>query len=165
MDIDIKQIRELMRAMKQLGVNELELESQEMRIFMRRGQHPVSMSPTTVVQTGPQNAPASIAPTPAQEEPPAEKKKAKPEPEEDDANVVFITSPFVGTFYRAPSPDAAPFVDKGSTINSGSVLCIVEAMKLMNEIESEISGTIVEILVENGKPVEYGDKLFKVKKS
>jgi len=167
MDIDIKQIRELMRAMKQLGVNELELESQQMRIFMRRGKHPVSMSPTTVVQTGPQNAPASIAP-PGEEDAPAEKKrkkKAEPEVEEDDANVVYITSPFVGTFYRAPSPDASPFVDKGSTIAAGTVLCIVEAMKLMNEIESEISGTIVEILVENGKPVEYGDKLFKVKKS
>jgi acetyl-CoA carboxylase biotin carboxyl carrier protein len=82
----------------------------------------------------------------------------------DDPNVVSITSPFVGTFYRAPSPDAKPFVDVGTDIRAGQVICIVEAMKLMNEIEAEIAGTIVEILVENGKPVEYGDALFKVRK-
>ena len=83
----------------------------------------------------------------------------------DDPNVVSITSPFVGTFYRSPSPDAAPFVDVGTEIRPGQVLCIVEAMKLMNEIESEIAGTIVEVLAQNGKPVEYGDALFKVRKS
>ena len=86
-------------------------------------------------------------------------------PAADEPGVVYVTSPFVGTFYRSPSPDAAPFVESGQKIAQGQVLCIVEAMKLMNEIESEVTGTIVEVLVENGKPVEYGDRLFKVKKS
>lgn len=82
-----------------------------------------------------------------------------------EEGIVYVTSPLVGTFYRAPSPDAASFADVGTHIRPGQRLCIVEAMKLMNEIESEIEGTILEILVENGKPVEYGQKLFKVKKA
>ncbi len=83
----------------------------------------------------------------------------------DDAAIVYVTSPFVGTFYRSPSPDAPPFVDVGSSIREGQALCIVEAMKLMNEIEADCAGTIVEILAENGKPVEFGQKLFKVRKA
>ncbi len=159
MEIDIKQIRELMKAMKQLGVNELEIEGSGERVFMRRGKG-VAMSPTTVVQTGPASVmpPPPVAPVASTA--PAPKKEVK-----DDADIVFITSPFVGTFYRSPSPDAKAFVDVGATISAGSVLCIVEAMKLMNEIEAEIDGTIVEILVEDGKAVEFGDNLFKVKKS
>jgi acetyl-CoA carboxylase biotin carboxyl carrier protein len=74
-----------------------------------------------------------------------------------------VTSPFVGTFYRSPSPDSAPFVDAGTRVRKGQVLCIVEAMKLMNEIECEIEGTVVQILVENGQAVEYGEPLFKIK--
>ena len=85
-------------------------------------------------------------------------------PAASEEGIVYVTSPLVGTFYRAPSPDAAIFVDVGTRIRPGQRLCIVEAMKLMNEIESELEGTILEILVENGKPVEYGQKLFKVKK-
>jgi acetyl-CoA carboxylase biotin carboxyl carrier protein len=83
----------------------------------------------------------------------------------DDASTHYITSPFVGTFYPAPTPGAEPFVKVGSEVKPGQTLCIVEAMKLMNEIESDVAGTILEVLRENGKPVEYGDKLFKVKKS
>ena len=81
-----------------------------------------------------------------------------------EEGIVYVTSPLVGTFYRAPSPDTPIFVDVGTRIRPGQRLCIVEAMKLMNEIEAELEGTILEILVENGKPVEYGQKLFKVKK-
>ena len=83
---------------------------------------------------------------------------AEPAPTEEDG--VFVTSPFVGTFYRSPSPDADAFVEVGDEIAAGQVLCIVEAMKLMNEIEAEVAGTVVEVLVENGKAVEFGDKLF-----
>jgi acetyl-CoA carboxylase biotin carboxyl carrier protein len=79
---------------------------------------------------------------------------------EETQRVVTITSPIVGTFYRAPSPDANPFVEMGAAVSKGQVLCIVEAMKLMNEIESDVDGTIVKILVENGQPVEYGEPLF-----
>jgi acetyl-CoA carboxylase biotin carboxyl carrier protein len=83
--------------------------------------------------------------------------------DDDDGSVTYITSPFVGTFYRAPSPDAPPFVEVGQKVTPGQVLCIVEAMKLMNEIEAEAAGVIAEVCVENGKPVEFGDRLFKVK--
>jgi acetyl-CoA carboxylase biotin carboxyl carrier protein len=80
-------------------------------------------------------------------------------------DLVAVTSPFVGTFYRAPSPEAANFVEVGSQVKQGQTLCIVEAMKLMNEIECDVAGTIVEVLVDNGKSVEYGQKLFLIKKS
>jgi acetyl-CoA carboxylase biotin carboxyl carrier protein len=83
----------------------------------------------------------------------------------DDAGIVVVTSPLVGTFYRSPSPSAKTFVEIGAVVKPGQVLCIIEAMKLMNEIECEVEGTVVEILVENGKPVEFGEKLFKVKKA
>jgi acetyl-CoA carboxylase biotin carboxyl carrier protein len=78
---------------------------------------------------------------------------------------VDVTSPFVGSFYRAPSPDVPPFVDVGSVVRSGQTLCIIEAMKLMNEIESECAGTVTEIFAQNGKSVEYGQKLFRIKKA
>jgi acetyl-CoA carboxylase biotin carboxyl carrier protein len=86
-------------------------------------------------------------------------------PKAAESNVAYVTSPFVGTFYRAPSPDAPSFVDVGSNIRPGQALCIVEAMKLMNEIEAEFAGTILECLVETGSPVEFGQRLFKVKKA
>lgn len=79
---------------------------------------------------------------------------------EEETRLITITSPIVGTFYRAPSPEAAPFIEIGSRVKKGQVLCIVEAMKLMNEIESESDGTIIKVLVENGQPVEYGEPLF-----
>ena len=80
-------------------------------------------------------------------------------------NVVFVTSPFVGTFYRSPSPEAEPFVAVNGTVKKGQTLCIIEAMKLMNEIEAEFAGTVLEVLVDSGKSVEFGQKLFKIKKS
>ncbi|MGA8892332.1 MAG: acetyl-CoA carboxylase biotin carboxyl carrier protein, partial [Anaeromyxobacteraceae bacterium] len=101
--------------------------------------------------SAPVPAPAAPAAAPAK---PAEKAPEKP------GHVV--TSPFVGTFYRAPSPDSPPFVDVGSVVKKGQVLCIVEAMKLMNEIEAEVDGKIAEILVLNATPVEFGEKLFRI---
>ncbi|MCB9592832.1 MAG: acetyl-CoA carboxylase biotin carboxyl carrier protein [Sandaracinaceae bacterium] len=161
MDIDIKQLRELMKAMKQLGVTELELEGPEQRIMLRRGSDEASFATPTMMQQGSPSMPPGSFPPPPIEHAHA----AAPAIPADDENVVFVTSPFVGTFYRSPSPDSAAFTDVGQAISPGSVLCIVEAMKLMNEIESEIAGTVIEVMVENGKPVEFGDKLFKVKKS
>jgi len=81
----------------------------------------------------------------------------------EDKSLHYITSPMVGTFYRAPSPTSAPFVEIGDTVKKGQTLCIIEAMKLMNEIESDVSGVVTDILVENGKPVEYGQRLFVIK--
>ncbi|HEY8430145.1 MAG TPA: acetyl-CoA carboxylase biotin carboxyl carrier protein [Sandaracinaceae bacterium] len=156
MDIDLKQLRELMRAMKQLDVNELEIEQGDHRIYLRRGPDSGALAASPMMHVGP----ATLPPPPSM---PAPASVERATATEEEGNIAYITSPFVGTFYRAPSPDSPPFVEVGQTIVPGQVLCIVEAMKLMNEIESEISGVIVEVLVENGKPVEFGDRLFKVK--
>jgi len=97
--------------------------------------------------------------------PPVASQAALPGPSDADGDHVDVTSPFVGSFYRAPSPDVPPFVDVGSVVRSGQALCIIEAMKLMNEIESECAGTVTEIFAQNGKSVEYGQKLFRIKKA
>lgn len=81
----------------------------------------------------------------------------------DEVGFAFVKSPMVGTFYRSPSPDSPPFVDVNSKVDEKSVVCIIEAMKIMNEIQAEVKGTVVEVLVENGQPVEYGQRLFKIK--
>lgn len=152
MEIDLKQLRELMRAVKQFDLEELEIEKNGERIKLRRG------AGGAVVQAAPPSMYPSYAPPPPSAAPPVLEAVA------EDPRVVYVTSPFVGTFYRAPSPNAPAFVEIGGTIKPGQPLCIVEAMKLMNEIESEIGGTLLEILVENGKPVEFGEKLFRVRK-
>ncbi len=156
MDIDLKQLKELMRSLKQFDISELEIEKNGERIKLCRGAElptgvgSVSMVPPAIVASVP--AGAQVA------------SQAKADAAVDDASIHYITSPFVGTFYEAPSPGAAAFVAPGAQIKQGQTLCIVEAMKLMNEIESDVAGTVLEILAENGKPVEYGDRLFKVKK-
>lgn len=160
MDIDLKQLRELMRSLKQFDITELVVEKDGERIKLRRGDHSVAGTQQYLASIAPPMM-HSMAPPPANDIGSVTKETAL----ESDPNVVYVTSPFVGTFYRSPSPDAPAFVNVGQQIRSGQVLCIVEAMKLMNEIESEIAGTVLELLVENGKPVEYGDKLFRVRKS
>ena len=155
MDIDLKQLKELMRSLKQFDISELELEKNGERIKLCRA----AEAPTYVTGSLPQLAAASVAP------PPAAPSVAPPGAAAvDDASTFFVTSPFVGTFYTAATPGADPFVKVGSEIRPGQTLCIVEAMKLRNEIEAEASGTILEVLRDNGKPVEYGDRLFKVRK-
>lgn len=156
MDIDLEQLRALMRSMKEFELHELEIENGDERMFLRRGE---AARESAVVA-----APQAPTPAPAPQAAAAAQIPAKPA-EAEDPNVVTVTSPFVGTFYRAPAPDADPFVEVGQSVEPGQVLCIVEAMKLMNEIEAEIAGTVVEVLAENGKPVEYGDPLFKIRKS
>jgi len=164
MDIDLKQLRELLRAFKQFDLSELVIENGDERIKLRRGAGggvaPVMGAPTSAPTPSmfPANAPSGASETIGSASAPV---AVAPE----DPNVVYVTSPFVGTFYRSPSPDSGAFVEVGAVIKPGQVLCIVEAMKLMNEIEAEIGGTILEALVDNGKPVEYGDRLFKVRKA
>jgi acetyl-CoA carboxylase biotin carboxyl carrier protein len=147
MKFNLDQLRELIRLLDESNLTEIEIEHDEDRIRVRR-------DPTPAI-----GAIASQAVGPAASELPGQAVKAIAAVEE---NGIYVTSPFVGTFYRAPSPDSDPFVEVGDPISPGQVLCIVEAMKLMNEIEAEVAGTIVEILVENGKPVEYGDRLFRI---
>jgi acetyl-CoA carboxylase biotin carboxyl carrier protein len=145
---DLRYVRELAKALRQYDLDEIEIESGEQRILLRRGgaveAAPVAARPA--VQEAPAAAPAP-APAPAQA-----------------AAGTYITSPFVGTFYRSANPDSPPFVEVGSTVQRGQTLCIVEAMKLFNELEAEFPCVIEEILLENAKPVEYGAKLFRVRK-
>jgi acetyl-CoA carboxylase biotin carboxyl carrier protein len=129
------------------------------KVVIRRGPAPVN------VLAAPAPAPVALAapvaaPVPAAAAPAAPAAKAPEKAPEKPGHLV--TSPFVGTFYRAPSPDSPPFVDVGSNVKKGQVLCIVEAMKLMNEIEAEVEGKIAEILVLNATPVEFGEKLFRI---
>jgi acetyl-CoA carboxylase biotin carboxyl carrier protein len=155
MDIDLKQLKELMRSLKQFEINELEIEKNGERIKLCRGGDVAGASANV--------APASYASIPPTAAPQAALPAAAVSVV-DDASVHYVTSPFVGTFYASPTPGAEAFVKIGSEIKPGQTLCIVEAMKLMNEIEADVAGTVLEVLRENGKPVEYGDKLFKVKK-
>ena len=165
MEIDLKQLREIMRSLKQFDVTELEIEKDGERVYLRRGPDVSTVvAPAIAPGIAPPLMMGSVAPPPIAGSSSPSVPPPPPAPRLDDPNITTITSPFVGTFYRAPSPDAAPFVDVGADIRPGQVLCIVEAMKLMNEIESEIAGTIVEVVGENGKPVEYGDVLFRVRK-
>lgn len=153
MQIDLKELKELMKTLKQFDLAEIELEKRGERIKIRRMEGPAPVAAPAVVSVAQPAQALSAASA-----------DAKPQGKSREG-LVAITSPFVGTFYRSPSPDAASFVEVGASIKKGKVLCIVEAMKLMNEIESDISGTIEEILAENGKPVEYGAELFLVRKS
>jgi acetyl-CoA carboxylase biotin carboxyl carrier protein len=150
MDIPLEALKSLIATLEEGGVHEFEYEDEKSRIRLSFGA-PAAALPVV-------HAPAA-APVAAQS---AAVVQAV---EQDDASITYVTSPFVGTFYRSPSPEADAFTDVGQTIRPGQTLCIIEAMKLMNEIEAEISGTVLEVLVTNGTSVEFGQKLFKVKKA
>ena len=120
------------------------------KVVIRRGQQ--AAAPATVVAHAPVAVAVPAAPPPA----------AAPRAEKAEKPGTLVTSPFVGTFYRAPSPDSPPYVDVGTKVKKGQVLCIVEAMKLMNEIEAEVEGVVAEVLVQNATPVEFGQPLFRV---
>ncbi|MEO0795539.1 MAG: acetyl-CoA carboxylase biotin carboxyl carrier protein [Verrucomicrobiota bacterium] len=156
--MDIKEIKQIVDLMKRSDLTEFELEEKELKLRICRNTGTVTAQPIAV-QAAPA-APATAAPAPAPAAP-AGADAAKPAA--DEPGVSVIKSPMVGSFYRASNPDSKPFVDVGSKVKAESVVCIIEAMKVMNEINSEISGTITEILVENGQAVEYGQPLFKVK--
>jgi acetyl-CoA carboxylase biotin carboxyl carrier protein len=151
MNIDFRQLRALLRLLEKRDVSEFEFEDEHVRIRLCRGARRAAPE-VTAAAAGAPNAEPVQAPEGAAEA-------------AEDERVVYVTSPFVGTFYRSPSPDAPSFVEVGSVIREGQTLCIVEAMKLMNEIEADCAGVIVEILGENGKPVEFGQRLFKVRQT
>lgn len=152
--MDLNLIRKLVKLVDSSEVTDLEIEENGTRVKIAKKIRGVQ-AVTQPQILSPSN---SVAPTPSVEKPEEE----APVKEETKEKLHEIHSPIVGTFYRAPAPDADPYVQVGDTISSGSVLCIVEAMKLMNEIESDVNGKIVKILVENGKPVEYNQPLFLV---
>ena len=155
MQLDHNQLRELIALLGESDIQELKLEGDDFRLELRRNL-PVSQ-PQVVMQAAPASLPAPVAAAPAT---PSAAPPAAPAVRGD---LVEITAPMVATFYRAPSPGDPPFVELGARINVGQTVCILEAMKLMNELESEVSGEVVEILVENGTPVEFGQVLMRVK--
>lgn len=158
MPIDITQIRELLNAIAQTDIAELTLKSEDFELTVKKGAG-VALPPATLSET------LSVPPTAVTTPPPTPSPSADvaAAPPATDEKAVEITSPMVGTFYRAPSPDEAPFVDVGDRVQTGQTVCIIEAMKLMNEIEAEVSGQVLEILVDNGQPVEYGQPLMRVR--
>lgn len=146
MQIALEQLEALLKTLDERKVAEFEYEDETIRLRIALGRPPVVQS------VAPAAAPV-VASAPA----PKAAVEAGPGV---DSDAVFITSPFVGTFYRAPSPEADNFVEAGNSVKKGQTLCIIEAMKLMNEIEADATGVIKAILVENGQPVEYGQPLF-----
>jgi acetyl-CoA carboxylase biotin carboxyl carrier protein len=155
--MDIKQIQELIRFVSKSGVNEVSLEQKDFKITIKTNQAPTIVNATIpAAQPHATPLPAAAAPAPAAPTTPAAA------PAADTSNYVTIKSPMIGTFYNSPTPDKPAFVNVGDEIQAGTVVCIVEAMKLFNEIESEVSGRIVKILVENASPIEYDQPLFLV---
>jgi acetyl-CoA carboxylase biotin carboxyl carrier protein len=154
--MNIKEIKELLELMAEHNVGEIEIEKDNAKIKLRK------MANGGIVM---QSAPQMMAPmqtamqTPAQVSAPAAAAQAA-----DEEGVVIVRSPMVGTFYASPAPDQPAYVSVGKAVKDGDVLCIVEAMKLMNEIKSELSGTVTEILVQNGQTVEYDQPILKIKK-
>ncbi len=152
MDISLKHLKGLLKTLEEGGASEFEYQDEKfkVRVVLGRLQPSPNVVSAPVVAPPPRGAAAPAPPSPGPE---------------SDQNVAVITSPFVGTFYRAPAPGAEPFVEPGAKVKQGQTLCIVEAMKLMNEIEAEYPCTIVEILVENGQSVEFGQQLFRVERA
>ncbi|MBD0851264.1 acetyl-CoA carboxylase biotin carboxyl carrier protein [Maribacter arenosus] len=156
--MDIKEIQSLIKFVAKSGATEVKLETDEIKITIRTGSATGGHETTYVQQVPMAQAPITPAAAPVASAPetPAQKEA------EADSKLITIKSPIIGTFYRKPSPDKPAFVEVGSTIAKGDVLCVIEAMKLFNDIESEVSGKIVKILVDDSSPVEFDQPLFMV---
>jgi acetyl-CoA carboxylase biotin carboxyl carrier protein len=155
--VDLKDIKAIIDLMKKNSITEFELEQQDSKIRLKRGLNggaaPVQQDDSIPVIPPPIQAVLPVLNSPAAVPPPVV------------TGEIEIKSPMIGTFYRSPSPEAASYIDVGSEVNPESVVCIIEAMKVMNEIKAEVKGVITQLLVENGKPVEFGQPLFKVRPS
>lgn len=150
--MDIRKIKKLIELLEESGVSEIEIREGEESVRISRNmsaQMPVQSPVPAQQYFAPSSEPLPAATTPAPAPAPVEKKNKK-----------TINSPMVGTFYRSPAPGANPFVELGQTVNEGDVICVIEAMKMFNQIEADKSGVIAEVLVENGQPIEYGQPLF-----
>lgn len=154
--MNFKEILELIDKVAELGIGEIEIEQAGTKLRIQGKPSPQVMAPYSAAQPV---IPAVATPLHAPAQLPA---KAE-EPEELEAGLHIVTSPIVGTFYRSPNPESEAFVTAGDHVSKGKVLCIIEAMKLMNEIDSELDGEVVKIYVENGQPVQYGERLFAIR--
>ncbi len=149
--IDFEEVRKVIALLEEKNLSAFELETEGFKIKISRNV-PAPAAPSAAAAASPlATVPSSLG------------EAAGAPAVEADKSLHMITSPMVGTFYRAPDPTASPFADVGDPVKKGQTLCIVEAMKLMNEIESDVDGTVVEVFVENGKPVEFGQKLFAIR--
>ncbi|WP_442589091.1 acetyl-CoA carboxylase biotin carboxyl carrier protein [Pedobacter sp. AW31-3R] len=156
--MDIKQIQELIKFVSRSGVNEVAIEQKDFKITIKTNQAPTVITTTVPAVAAPQVLPAAQAAQAVA----TTVESAAPAVADDSSKYITIKSPMIGTFYRSSSPDKASFVNVGDEVSAGKVICIIEAMKLFNEIESEVSGRIVKVLVENSSPVEYDQPLFLV---
>ncbi len=162
--MDLDELKQILEIVREHGISEFELEREDMKLRIKK--NGLGLTPELISQL-----PAAAAPLPAAVPSPAggaaapRPVPAPPAPEaEEGVELAIVKSPIVGTFYRAPEPGARPFVEVGTAVRKGQVLCIIEAMKLMNEINSDYEGEIVAIYVENGQAVQYGERLFAIKR-
>lgn len=160
--MDIKEIQSLIRFVAKSGASEVKLEMEDIKITIKTGSSESGSETTFVQQIPVAQAPMAQAPVAAAPVVEANSGSATDDKKEEDSKYITIKSPIIGTFYRKPSPDKDPFVEVGSSIGKGDVLCVIEAMKLFNDIESEVSGKIVKILVDDSSPVEFDQPLFLV---
>jgi acetyl-CoA carboxylase biotin carboxyl carrier protein len=154
--------------MKRSDLTEFAVEEEGFKLKIRRGSNGLPVVSSGGSYSGSNNPfpgyqPQAAAPAPAAAPASVAAAAAPAAPAADDASIIYVKSPMVGTFYRSPSPESKMFAEVGTKITETSVVCIIEAMKIMNEIQAEVKGTVIEVLIENGQPVEYGQKLFKVK--
>jgi acetyl-CoA carboxylase biotin carboxyl carrier protein len=166
MAMDFKQIQELIRLVNKSNIGELIVEEKGFSLTIKQKQEPAQHIIAAPAAAAPVMMPASHAVAPVQQQTFAEPQQERPKPQESaPSNTITIKSPMIGTFYRSPSPGKPPFVEIGSEIEPGKPVCIIEAMKLFNEIESEVKGRIVKIMVDDASPVEYDQPLFLVEPS
>jgi len=157
--LDLKQIKQIIDLMKRSELTEFAVEEEGFKLKICRGANGVPVVTSSAGLTAvPEAAAASAAAAAA-----TLASSSHNGGEKEDSSIIYIKAPMVGTFYRAPSPESPPFVEVNAKVSENSVVCIIEAMKIMNEIQAEVKGTVVEILVENGQPVEYGQRMFKIK--
>ena len=160
--MDLDEIKQILDMMREHELSEFELERDNFKLRIRKhttGQWTATMPPVSHVNYAPVMAPPMTVPSAAPAAAPVLT------PADEDVDFAVVKSPIVGTFYRAPEPDAKPFAGVGDVVRKGQVICIIEAMKLMNEINSDVDGEVVKVYVENGQPVQYGERLFAIKPS
>jgi acetyl-CoA carboxylase biotin carboxyl carrier protein len=161
--MDLNQLKELLELVRQHELSEFEIEHDGLRLKVRKDGSGALIPQVQIAAAAPAALPQAGAATPAAVVAAPAPASAPAEPAENEIELAVVKSPIVGTFYRSPEPGAASFVEVGASVKKGQVLCIIEAMKLMNEIDSEYDGEIVNIYVENGQPVQYGERLFAIR--
>ncbi|MGB5942496.1 MAG: acetyl-CoA carboxylase biotin carboxyl carrier protein [Leeuwenhoekiella sp.] len=165
--MELKEIQNLIKFVAKSGASEVKLEMDDVKITIKTGSSDPKGETTILQQVPTMGAPMPQQAMPSQQQPavthsPAQESAEEEKNKEDNSNYITVKSPIIGTFYRKPGPDKPTFVEVGKKIKEGDVLCVIEAMKLFNEIESEVSGTIVKVLIDDASPVEFDQPLFLV---